>query len=376
MVRRFYSSQIQIFGFEGEKKSQGQALGMERGKQFVDFISKSLDKLQTLSKGRELISEIDASGKTLTIFKCPEAVANGPVSATKLTATSPEDDGVYALVNSQIKPFRAVQLNVPFGATPDVVQNRQNLFAGTATPQTGTQAAPELVRILLRAKRKYPKPGAFLSQIVGKTQNELMDIVAGRAAMDSDTYFKICLHFYEFLSPGAGVNTQIRMEWKEEFKGSDGKFNPKKDHNDVPGFLVLGHELIHAWRMMLGKRIVDGGWEEEAMTTGVGAFAGWPITENALRAELGLPTRPYYCACPTVGSGTSNRMKEMTNQIGVRAQAKAGCQTSQTALAQPVQGWGDEPGWRKHGFEPKPVWGSPKDSQMETPDQLLRRLWG
>ncbi len=376
MVRRFYSTQIRIYGFEGEKLSQGQALGMERGRQFVDFITRCLDKLQTLGKGRQLISEIDASGKTLTIFKCPNAAEGSSVGATKLTATSPEEEGVYALVNSQIKPFRAVQLNVPDGATPDMVQTRKNFFAGSGQPLTGADAAPELLRILMRAKRKYPKPGAFLSQIVGKTQPELMDMVSGKTAMDSDTYFKICLHFYEFLSPGVGVNTQIRMEWKEEFQGSDGKYNPKKDHNDVPGFLVLGHELIHAWRMMLGKRIVDGGWEEEAMTTGVGAFAGWPMTENALRSELGLPARPYYAGCPTVGSNTSGRMKEVTNQIGVRAQAKKGCDTSQKSLLEKVKGWGDEPGWSQHGSQPIPAWGAPKDSHMETPDQLLRRLWG
>jgi len=369
MVRRFYSNQIQIFGFEGENLKKGQALGMERGKQFVDFISKALDKLQTLPTARQLIGQIDASGKTVTIFKCPDSTKG---SSTAKTATFPEDDGIYALINSQIRPFRAVQLNVPLNADATQIESRKDFFAGTGLPQSGREAAPELLRILLRAKRKYPKPGAFISQIAGKTQKELVDMVYGRAVMDRETYFKICLHFYEFLTPGAGVNTQLRMEWKEEFNDSGRKYDPKKEFDDAPAFLVLGHELIHAWRMMLGKRIVEDGWEEEAMTTGVGAFAGWPITENALRAELGFPRRPYYGACSTVGSNTGAAMKQATNQIGVRAKAKPGS----ADLIQMANGWGDETGWSQHGYETIPAWGVPKDSHLEAPDQLLRRLWG
>lgn len=356
---------------------QGKAMGMEQGRKFVQFITGCLNKLQTLPTGRRVVSEIDASGKKVSIFSCPRATEGGSTGNAKLTATFPESDGVYDLVNCQIRPFRPAQLNVPIDSDPSTIAARKDRLKGTGQPQTSKEAAPELFRILLRAKQKYPKPGAFLSQIVGKSQRELLDIVYGRALMDSDTYFKICLHFYEFLTPGPGVNTHIRMEWQEEFRGSsDGKFDPKKDYNDAPAFLVLGHELIHAWRMMQGRRIVDGGWEEEAMTTGIGPFAGWAVTENALRSEAGLPKRPYYGACPTVGSATTASIKEMTNQIGVRAQAKAGNKCAQGNLVQATPGWGDAPGWRKHGYMQVPAWGSPTESQMETPGDLVKRLFG
>lgn len=39
----------------------------------------------------------------------------------------------------------------------------------------------------------------------------------------------------------------------------------------VPVEIMPGHEPIHAWRMMVGRRIVNDGWEE-AMTTGIDPF--------------------------------------------------------------------------------------------------------
>jgi hypothetical protein len=58
--------------------------------------------------------------------------------------------------------------------------------------------------------------------------------------------------------------------------------------------VVIGHEFVHAWRMMVGKRLVDDGYEEEIMTAGVGPFINFPMTENCLRRELGVKLRESY----------------------------------------------------------------------------------
>ena len=54
---------------------------------------------------------------------------------------------------------------------------------------------------------------------------------------------------------------------------------------DDPGFIILGHELVHVWRMVTGVRIFQGGWEEEAMTTGLPPFLNMEFSENKLRAR-------------------------------------------------------------------------------------------
>ena len=71
-------------------------------------------------------------------------------------------------------------------------------------------------------------------------------------------------------------------------------YRNEKEVGKLVAVAVLGHELIHAWRMMAGRRIVTQGWEEEAMTAGVGPFLNWKFTENSLRSELKLPLRAKY----------------------------------------------------------------------------------
>jgi hypothetical protein len=79
----------------------------------------------------------------------------------------------------------------------------------------------------------------------------------------------------------------------------------------LPGFLVLAHELIHARRMLLGIEDAND-WISEIQTIGLIVVGGgdWidpndrrgfgSITENDIRAEHGLPLRRGW-----VGNGIS-----------------------------------------------------------------------
>lgn len=75
----------------------------------------------------------------------------------------------------------------------------------------------------------------------------------------------------------------------------------------TPPFIVLAHELIHAWHGMSGMMetkdtqtiTVPGGAQyelarEEAFTVGLGPYTDTRISENAIRAEHRLPRRDYY----------------------------------------------------------------------------------
>jgi hypothetical protein len=57
-------------------------------------------------------------------------------------------------------------------------------------------------------------------------------------------------------------------------------------------FIVLAHELIHAYHALYGLK--KDGPDEELYTTGIDKFAGEEITENKIREEAGLKQRTAY----------------------------------------------------------------------------------
>ena len=168
--------------------------------------------------------------------------------------------------------------------------------------QTRAQAAPELFRVLTRCKSKYPQPFNDLSRLLGLNARTFADMCTGDAKIDDKTYYTLVFLLYDFLTPGPGADTYVRFQsydsFKRDFAGDfdtiDNSHSSDRAWRNLAS-TILGHELIHAWRMMKGKRAVMGGaWEEEAMTTGVGPFVNWTPTENTLRAEFKLPHRPTY----------------------------------------------------------------------------------
>lgn len=130
--------------------------------------------------------------------------------------------------------------------------------------------------------------------LLGKSRAAVDAMCDGTQRIDDNDYLKICIAYYEHLSPGPGCDTQVKLVPKIRVPAANGSFNPKQDPDAVPAEIMLGHELIHAWRMMVGRRIVNDGWEEEAMTTGIGPFAYLSMTENRLRQEAGYHKRTAY----------------------------------------------------------------------------------
>lgn len=59
-------------------------------------------------------------------------------------------------------------------------------------------------------------------------------------------------------------------------------------------FVVLAHELIHAYHTLYG--IKKDGRDEELCTTGIGAFATEELSENKIRGDANLPLRTKYFA--------------------------------------------------------------------------------
>ena len=129
-----------------------------------------------------------------------------------------------------------------------------------------------------------------------------------RDLINSDNPVQISIR--DFTS-AKNANKSSVTTWKEELIDSD-RSRPllrptstviielnQYDVNHDPGlntpfYIVVGHELVHAWRMVYGDPDSDDD-DEEAIVSGLSfAKVRIPITENDLRAEHGLMPRIIY----------------------------------------------------------------------------------
>jgi hypothetical protein len=107
---------------------------------------------------------------------------------------------------------------------------------------------------------------------------------------------------------GKGVDTAVVMFHAE--KGYDYAADPDHGRQDPShAFLGLGHELAHASHMLHGAHYGtpvssstrdrnSAAAEEELRTTGAGPWKDEPVSENAMRRDLGLAERRSYCGNP------------------------------------------------------------------------------
>lgn len=93
------------------------------------------------------------------------------------------------------------------------------------------------------------------------------------------------------LTPGTGAAAAIRIgysigEWEQGMEPKESRWPWRSAWGTLKvqdGHVIAFHELVHAWRIMMGTRIVDTGWEEEAMTMGLQPFENEKFTENKYR---------------------------------------------------------------------------------------------
>lgn len=288
-----WSTAITILGTRGSQIANATEMPKAEAKRFISAVKDALKKLEKLRTGRRLLNEIDGSGHRCRIY-CAPAGNDGAAQSDPMTI----ENNTKRLVKS----FRPQYLNLMSKRQlpNDAVQAKK--ISGDIRTQLKTaglhqntySASTELDYILARAWGSVDAGRKALVSQLARPRAEIDQMCDGLMKIPDDDYFRICFAYYEHLTPGAGCDTQVKLRAEVKLVGSDGKFKPKTDVSSVSAEIILGHELIHAWRMMKGRRIVNNGWEEEAMTTGCAPFRHLPITENALRIEGGFPQRPSY----------------------------------------------------------------------------------
>ncbi len=295
-----YSSAISIYGVKGAQIGNATDMPKAEAKRFINTVKDAMKRLDKLRTGRKLISEINQSGHRCRIFCAPDGNEG---------AANSDPQTVESNARRLVKSFRPQQYNMlpaskkfNFGDGGKKVlgEIKESLKVANLHDDRYT-ASTELDYILLRAWKNLNTGRNAVARLLNKPRNVIDQMCDGQVKIDDDDYFRIAFAYYEFLTPGPGCNTQVKL--KAEVKlTSGGTYKPKTDVAAVAPEIIVGHELIHAWRMMKGRRVVDHGWEEEAMTTGIAPFAHYLITENALRLEGGYPRRDFY---PTTTMSTS-----------------------------------------------------------------------
>ena len=98
----------------------------------------------------------------------------------------------------------------------------------------------------------------------------------------------------------AGAGSKVSINWHNDH--DSGQIYTGLCGVPSPTWIVLAHELIHAWHTLSGTNYsetitVQGKGDvarEEMFTTGLGAYANTRISENAIRREAGLRERTHY----------------------------------------------------------------------------------
>lgn len=268
-----YSPGIVLHNREGTRFKNGQPVSNDIANNFFRAVLSALQKLKKLPIGAELLHEIDSSKHVLNIYRGPDKWADG-----SCVLPYPGDIG-----SSEGRFIKAIR-------PPDKM--KQDAMASSGVWVSSTQTySNELKRLLDRAALKNPAfTRPVIARLMGIPPNWLDEIEKGKRRLEDDEYYRLVLYLYDYLTPGAGTDAEMRVVLTQESLPSE------------PMWIIIGHELVHAWRIMNGRRIFEGGWEEEAMTTGIPPFTGMKFSENKLRVEGKLEVRENYSTglCKTV----------------------------------------------------------------------------
>lgn len=289
---------------------------------FLGVVKSAFKKLTKLPTGRRLVAEMDGSGHTCVIFRGDEF--NGGAAIMQDTGNIRATLERYAL---PLSDYGTMLISDDFDTTavdprteiPKRVGAVRDYYDGQFTDTEIDMRTNNYVfqTIYNRIERKHQDALTFMSRTTGVSRQKIDAYRFGEERITTSDNFRLSLGLYNWLIPGVGADTAVRLTpgigIKSDNKVSVSKWLKGKSQYDldvdaVRADIMLGHELVHAWRMMTGMRIVAKGWEEEMMTVGLGPGAWLPYTENKLRMEAGHPLRTSYNLSPSTTAGSNIKM--------------------------------------------------------------------
>ena len=259
MYQRKFHTQIGIVALESmEQLDARKAMPETAGRAFVDGIFEALSTLYSKPGGKLLLDEIEAAMKPVIIY-CASVGNKGGSAASPYPATI--DNEMQRFI--QLRQLPAPALIFAQKHNPEFVPPSQAAYAA-------------LFHSTIESSKMNRD---IIARLIGISREDLDSIELGLKPLSPEQYHRFAILLYDFLDRGKGCSVGLRMDSTQVTR-------------EDPYYILLGHELVHVWRMVTGSRIFEGGWEEEAMTTGIPPFMGMKFSENKLRAEHGLGVRP------------------------------------------------------------------------------------
>lgn len=305
---QYLSSNIVVKSVKGKSLAEAAAMPRDEAKKFQSDVKDAYRKLIKLGTGAALVRAIEQTGKRCTVFctdtsgtalSDPPDLANNVARMVK--SFRPQHHNMVSMTKKTMivrTPVKDVSGKV-IGETQatqkgtGLINMKDQLRQGGFLQDKNT-ASMELDYVLVRAWGDVERGRNALVRELAKSRVQIDAMCDGQAKIDDNDYYKICFAYYDYLTPGRGCNSQVKLLPGIRLLNGLKPYDPKNDADCVPPEIMLGHELIHAWRMMAGRRIVNDGWEEEAMTTGLHPFSHLAFTENRLRMDAGYPGRQKY----------------------------------------------------------------------------------
>ncbi|ACC75061.1 M91 family zinc metallopeptidase [Paraburkholderia phymatum] len=242
-----------------------------------------------------------AAGHTLLDDLCTEVAAGHRVAIADAVGTA-SGGNECAIVNGMPDDYQtdlAAALNGSYNAVGNCISGAMTAMGHAPalaasfnwletqidnTPVYQLQGAPSVIPSSVTCGANWISAATLQSWVSGHTA-----FPAGVALADVDS---AKLVIGTVLAAGAtrGIGGHTRVRWNASNLTSAGTARPP--------YIGLGHELIHALHNMRGNQPgVENGTTTalyEYLCVGLGPYAAFPNTENALRAGAGVALRPYY----------------------------------------------------------------------------------
>ncbi|MBO9642468.1 MAG: hypothetical protein J7603_05020 [Pseudacidovorax sp.] len=270
----YYSSGIRI---QNKRIGQGvETLPVAKATEFIDATRTALDDLRRTRTGNELIQAIDASGHRVDIYR---GWSKDTGNSQGGDSGTPGIDMFVAL--DTVHGNGETELGVVLGRACADMSKRSALkkFFGIG------KAAPRFLSM------------DGVSKLIGIGLKDLEAMALGRKAIPAPVDAKLRVYLYDFLTPGKGESCRVTFNHRRDNLSAEHKKYLPSSHTWAhrPPAIGLGHELVHAWRVVSGRVLFTYGWEEEAMTVGLPPFGNMKFSENRIRVEWGgLAIRPDY----------------------------------------------------------------------------------
>ncbi len=268
-----YSSGILIKGAR-RKTHNILALNPAKATEFVNATRDWLNALKKTSVGAALLAAIDASGHEVEIYRTWDATGGNYQGG--------DDPGL-----AMVKPFET--------RYTDGTTELQDVLDRSSQDTSGRSKLQKFFGIG-KPRPKFLKRDA-VARLVGVTPSDLSLMEKGKKPIPPVVDARLKSYLYHFLTHGKGCPCHVVFNHLRDNLSPAHKTYLPMSHNwqHRPPGIALGHELIHAWRVVTGMVLFHYGWEEEAMTVGLPPYSFMDFTENRLRIEYGgLAIRPDY----------------------------------------------------------------------------------